>query len=314
VRLNNAAQLASRSADVDNQREQVKLTEARLAKLNEQKASAEITAPQDGMVVYQSSVEGFRWGGNDGPLQIGQEIYPNQLIIALPDTSTMVGVVRVHEALAGNIRPGQEATLKVDAAGGRVFTGRVESIGVMAESGGWGDRNLREYTVRIAIDSSPSDELKPAMRVESRLVLDRVGETLTVPIQAVYSEGPVQFVYKPEGNKFTRVPVRVGKRSDTIAEILGGLAEGEVALLRKPAPGEVISKPWDREQLLAAGYTLDDNGQVLAQRGPGKGGPKPTTVAREQPTEPVADAKPVEAAPAAATTETPGVAAQPAGK
>jgi hypothetical protein len=143
----------------------------------------------------------------------------------------------------------------------------------MAEGGGWRDPNLREYTVRVALDTQGATNLKPAMRCEARIILDSVPETVTVPVQAVFNEGAVQFVYRPSGSKFSRVPVRVGKRSDTIAEIAKGLDEGEVVLVREPSPGEVLAESFSPLALTAAGYKLDEQGKVLAEGGGMRGGP-----------------------------------------
>src|SRR5262245_9110642 len=148
VKLNNKKELEGKEARVEQQRAQVGLIENRLKKLVADKESATMYAPADGLVVYSSSVDRNMWGRSEGPLQIGQQVYPNQLLIMLPDTSEMIAAVRINESLAGKVRPGQPVTVKVDAAGGAVFDGEVESIGVMAESGGWRDPNLREYTVK----------------------------------------------------------------------------------------------------------------------------------------------------------------------
>lgn len=280
VNLNNVSELASKTAELENRRKQLKGAENRLAKLVRQRDEATITARKDGLVVYSTTLErGMRWGGGgDGPLQIGTQVYPNQLLVVLPDTSEMVAALRVHESLSSKLHPGQSVAVKVDAAGGVTFMGTVDSVGVMAESGGWRDPNLREYTVRVALDTK-AENLKPAMRCEGRIILDAVPETLTVPVQAVFNEGPVMFVYVPQGQKYTRKPIRMGRRSETLAEISKGVDEGEVVLIREPTSGEIISEPWRPEQLTLAGYKLGEDGKVLAEgggsRGPmggGKGG------------------------------------------
>jgi len=267
VRLNNDSELASKDAKRANERSSLTIMENRLTKLRTDKNAATMRAPSDGLVVYASSMERNMWGrgGGDGPLQIGQQVWPNQLLIVLPNTAEMIASVRVPESLAGKVRPGQKVTVKVDAASGQVFPGEVESIGIMAESGGWRDPNLREYSVRVAINKGDA-ALKPAMRCEARLVLDQVQGALAVPVQAVFSEGPVQYVYEPKGGKFARTPVRVGRRSDSFAEIARGLEEGRVVLIREPAPGEVIAGPWDTKALEALGYSLDAEGRPLAER------------------------------------------------
>jgi len=269
VKLNNGSELANKEADAKNRSEQLLGLQNRLAKFEKQRNDANIIARKDGLVVYSTTLDrGMRMGGGggDGPLQIGTQVYPNQLLIVLPDTSEMVAAVRVHESMSARVRPGQPVSVKVDAAGGAPFSGTVYSIGVMAETGGWRDPNLREYTVRVALDARGVN-LKPAMRCEGRIVLDVVPETLTVPVQAVFNEGPVQFVYSPRGQKLARVPVRLGRRSDTIAEISKGLKEGDVVLVREPASGEVLSEAWNKDLLLAAGYKIGEDGRVLAEGG-----------------------------------------------
>ena len=265
VQRQNEIQLTSRDADRLNKRRQKTVREQRLAKLEQQLAACEILAPSDGLVVFATSIERNRWGGSgEGPLQIGREVYPNMLLIVLPDTSAMVASVRVHESLAGRVRPGQRASVKIDAFGGTNLSGTVESIGVMAETGGFRDPNLREYSVRVMLDPTElMAQLKPAMRCDSTITLGRVDNALAVPLQAVFNEGSVRMVYTPRGNKYVRVPVSVGRRSDTLAEITAGLEEGTRVLLREPAPGEVLNLPWDEAELAAAGYIRNENGEIV---------------------------------------------------
>jgi len=157
----------------------------------------------------------------------------------------------------------------IDAISGETFFGVVESVGVLAETGGWRDPNRREYSVRIALDHDNSDGvLKPSMRAEAEIMLGAVQDALTVPVQAVFSDGPVKYVHVPRGSRFERVPVQVGRMSDTSAEILKGLGDGTRVLLREPEAGEVLAGDWTREQLEGVGVALDDQGNpITARRG-----------------------------------------------
>ena len=202
-------------------------------------------------------------------------MYPNELVMILPDTSEMVASVRVQESLAGRVRPGQQAMLKIDAAGGKVFVGRVDSIGILAETGGWRDPNLREYTVKIGMATEAEHGLKPSMRCEAELTLDQVGEALTIPVQAVFNDGAVNFVYTESGVRFKRVPVQLGRRSSKVAEIVKGLAEGQMVLVREPSAGEVLAQAWAKAELEAVGYSIGEDGQPVAPQGPGMRGGRP---------------------------------------
>ena len=264
----NQINLSSRESALSTRQRTYELRSGKLEKLQEQMELATIRAPSAGLVVYASSMQNNRnWGGNEGPLQIGSNVRPNDLLMVLPDTSEMVAAVRVHESLAGRIRPGQDALVKIDAAGGRSFPGTVSSIGVLAETGGWRDPNRREYTVRVSLSGGQGQsELKPSMRAEAVITLGDVDDVMAVPVQAVFNDGAIRYVYTPQGNGFVRTPVGLGRRSDTMAEITAGLTESNRVLVRQPKPNEIVEVTWQPEMLKAAGYALDDEGRVIQQR------------------------------------------------
>ena len=293
----NESELASKKADLTNKRRQLELREARVTKLKGELAKSEIKAPTDGLVVYATSLEQFGWMNNNEPLNVGSVIHPNQEIVMLPDTSSMVATVKVQEAMVGRVSPGQHATVTIDAAQGKQFSGKVESIGIMAQSGGWRDPNVREYEVRIDLDiTDGAHGLKPSMRAEAKIVLNEVKDVLAVPVQAVFSEGPNQFVYTASGSRFKQIPVQVGRRSDVYAEIRSGIENGQMVLLREPATGQIIKAVFETPAPNARG------------RGGRPGGPRdgPSTASARSAGAPAAATKAGEAVPAAThATETP---------
>lgn len=271
----NEIQRATKDADRNNKRRQLQVREEKLKKLQTQFVNTKLFAPQDGLVVYATSMnnDNFMMGNDQGPLKVGRRVWPNETLILLPDTSAMVANVRVHEALAGRIRKGQRASIRVDAVGGKSFAGEVDSIGVLAESGGWRDPNRREYTVKILLDEfDRTIGLKPSMRCEAQVLLEQVRDVLSVPVQAIFREDPVRYVYIPENGRLSRVPVRVGRQSDTFAEIIAGLDEGAKVALRDPKPGEALAVSWNEAQLKTVGLKLGSDGKPVGEGG-GMGGP-----------------------------------------
>ncbi len=263
TREQNDINLRNKQAIVETRTEQLRIREERLAELEEQFEAATILAPKNGLVVYASSLR-ENWRGGGEPFDVGTDVYPNQTLMILPDTSEMVASVSVHESLAGRVRPNQRASVKVEAVD-RTFNGTVLSIGVLAETGGWRDPNRREYTVKIALDTADGmGDLKPSMRCDATIYLDHARQVLAVPVEAVFSEGPVQFVYSTRGDRVVRKPIRLGKRSDLYAAIEAGLSAGDTVLIREPRAGEAPTDPWDESQLLAAGYQIGENGEPIA--------------------------------------------------
>jgi HlyD family secretion protein len=279
VKLNNQIELTSKESSRTTKRKQLEIRDARLAELQKQLEKASIKAPVDGLVVYAFSM-GIGW--RETPLQIGQPVYRNELVMILPDTSEMLAGVSIHESLSGRVKPGQPVDIKIDAAGGRVLRGTVESLGVLAESGDHRDQETREYKVKIAIspESYRGIDLKPSMRADATIILGEVTDVLALPIQSVFNDGALKFVYVHDGERAERVPVTIGRISTSFAEITGGLPEGSVVLTRSPKPGEASEDPWDAKVLAGLGFELDSEGRPMAivppvPPPPADGGAKP---------------------------------------
>jgi HlyD family secretion protein len=272
-------ELKSKEADRITAQRKLDTNSEYLAKLKTQLEKSTIVAPADGLVVYATSMERSRWGwGGDGPLTIGRQVHPNETLIILPDTSEMVASVRVHETLASRIHEGLSATVKVDAVGGRIFNAKVLNIGILAEASGWRDPNLREYTVKLTITNPDKVELKPSMRCEAEIIMGNVDNALALPIQAVHNDGMLRFVYvqaKPGSSEYVRRPVKLGRISESLAEVAAGVKDGERVLLRKPGAGEVLDRDFSDAELVAVGLKRGDSGQLVlvnSEGGPGKGG------------------------------------------
>jgi HlyD family secretion protein len=269
VKRRNESELKQKQLTVKNRRTQLDYRTSRVDKLEAQLAACEIEAPAAGLVVYATSINrGRRWD-DEGPYQIGSEIRPRETIIVLPDTRTMIAEVKVHESLTSRIRPGQRATVVVDAVGREAFEAEVESIGVMAESGGWLDPNLREYTVRLRLLHVNGSDLKPSMRCEAQILVDEVAQAQAVPIQAVFSDRGQTFCYVYDDGYFTRQPVATGRASETWIEIKDGLSEGDAVILREPKPSEIRR---EEKSDSAPGAAPEQPGE---RSGPGRGRPAP---------------------------------------
>ena len=242
VRQRHEAEIVRIEADVESARFKLQTATERLDDLRKQLEGCVLIAPNDGLVVYASSLSsGERRGrDNEPPPQVGTELRQNELVMILPDTSRMIANLKVGEALSGRVREGQEAVVYSDSSPNDPVVGTVLGVSVLAESGGWRDPNRRDYTVRVLLEAPPELGLKPSMRCRGDIKLGRVDDAVSVPIQAVFRKGPLAYVYVPEGTGFAPKVVTIGKSSEMSVEVLDGLAEGESVLLRRPSPGEVV--------------------------------------------------------------------------
>lgn len=216
------------------------IREERLEKYEDQLKATIVVAPQDGLVVYGTTV-GNRRGRSD-PIAQGRQVRFNELLIVLPDTREMVAAVKINETMMPVIRVGQKAAVTSDYRPGLIMEGTVSQLGVMAEDGGWFNPDIREYGVRIDLPPGIDDDLKPAMRCTARILIGKLDDVLAVPLQAVVTESKQRYVYVPAADgKVEKRNVTIGKNNESMVEIKEGLAEGDRVLLRRPRPGELLS-------------------------------------------------------------------------
>lgn len=263
VRQRHEAEIETARADVHSRTFQLESREERLADLQQQLEYTTVKAPSAGLVVYSSSLESRR-RGSDEPPDVGTTLSRNELVMLLPDTSRMIASVKVNEALSGLIEPGQRASVSTEAVSDVVFEGEVQSIGVLAESGGWRDPNRRDYTVRILMNDTDGLGLRPSMRARANIHVDQVENALHIPVQSVFREGRNAFVYVPQTDGYASHSVRIGRSSELYVEVLDGLEEGTRVLLRRPQSGEVIRE--DRQLHEEAETIGNPQEEEIAQR------------------------------------------------
>ena len=238
VETRTAASVNSSESNLEAAKSNLESKIERLAKHREQLENCTVVATADGMVVYGTTIKGW---DRDDSLRVGSKVSRNRLLVVLPNTSQMLGDVKVNEALSGHIKAGQPATIRMDAFQESVLSGVVQSIGVLAEDGGWRDPNRRDYSVLIHIENTSNLALKPSMRCQATILVETVTEALYVPIQSVHRNGRTTLVYVADGMRYKAVPVTLGRSSELYVEILGGIGAGDRVLLREPPLGTILN-------------------------------------------------------------------------
>lgn len=190
-----------------------------------------VGAPRAGTVIYASN-----WRGEKK--KVGDSAWRRERIIELPDLERMLARGEVDEADAGRIAVGQRVTFRLDAHPDEVYAGTVESIWrtVQRKSG---TRNpLKVVRLDIALDEADQGRMRPGMRFQGRIEVERLENVLTIPTRSVAPtpEGPVVYrggVLGPEP-----VAVELGVRADSRFQVISGLDVGEHIAEVPPASGD----------------------------------------------------------------------------
>lgn len=152
-------------------------------------------------------------------VRLGDPIQPDRALIEIADLSEVHAVARVPEHLAGRLRPGATARIRVPALPDEVFEGHLLRFGPEAdpESG----------TIDAVFGLKNADyRLRPGMRAEFSLVLSRRANVTSVPRSALQGDPSRRFVYVKDfdlPNAFVKAPVVVGQSNDRFVEIISGL-------------------------------------------------------------------------------------------
>jgi cobalt-zinc-cadmium efflux system membrane fusion protein len=174
-----------------------------------------LTAPIDGLV---SAV-------NIAP---GQPVEPDASLIEILDLSTVHAVAAVPEHLAGTLKRGQQARIRVAGAGNREYLATIEHFGAEADS--------ETATIEAAFHvDNPDLLLRPGMRAEFSIITGKRENVISIPRAALQGDASNRFVYVKHfdlPNAFTKTPVQVGAMNDRYVEIVGGLFPADDVVTR----------------------------------------------------------------------------------
>ncbi|NVK56385.1 MAG: HlyD family efflux transporter periplasmic adaptor subunit [Alteromonadaceae bacterium] len=181
--------------------------------------SLEIYAPYDGLLVYESN-----WRGEKP--SIGQTVFPGRPIAKLPDLSQMQAKGYVLDKQAIGLAPGQPVSIQLEAYPDKVFSGSLKSVSGFSRTISRGNPT-KYFEVTIEIDDQDSPLLTPGRKLNATIEVSQNEEKLLVPIQAIYNQQGINYVFLRDGNRFHRQQIEIGSKNLHFVEVTNGLDEGD---------------------------------------------------------------------------------------
>jgi len=168
-------------------------------------------------LTFNSPVSGYITEKNALP---NMYVQPESRLYTVADLSTVWVNAQIFQTDVGRVRPGDPATVTVDAYPEKTFRGRVDFILPQV------DMNTRTVRARLVFPN-PNLMLKPGMFVNVVLAAP-AGKQLTIPASSVFHSGTrnVVFVNKGEGN-FEPREVELGSRVGDDYVVAKGMKPGE---------------------------------------------------------------------------------------
>ncbi len=190
---------------------------------------AHIIAPYSGVVTW-------RYADTGALVQAGTSSAGAQPVVKLAQTDILRLRIPVPSALAGYVRIGDPAQIRIQSTGEQLSGKVVRTTGEL---------DLATRTLQVEIDLNNADnKLAPGMYADVTLNIQRSGLGLTIPVEAVDSSGPqpAAFVVDAQGHIERRV-LQLGLQSPSRVEVVSGLHDGDrvvAANLSSYTPGEAV--------------------------------------------------------------------------
>src|SRR5687768_14906728 len=184
-----AAQKLISANDIDQIRFDLENARAANRLANLEVSYAHVTAPISGIVASRS-------------IKTGNFVQINTPILRIVDTSQLEAVLNVPERELATLKAGLPVTLSVDAMPGKAFTGTVDRVAPVVDSG--------SGTFRVVCVFDGGDVLQPGMFGRIRIDYDQRADALVVPRVALIEDGGDPALYVVRDKKAARVPVKLG--------------------------------------------------------------------------------------------------------
>ena len=189
----------------------------RLATARAAKPLLTVRAPQSGTVTALLTVPG-------APVD---SLTP---IAAVADLDRLAVDVDLSEFDVAQVRRGLRAIVRVDALGGKAFSGKVAFAALTGTNTGG------VVTFPVRVDIARSARLRPGMNVSVRIIVARRAHVVQVPVEAVSQDEDGQTIVNVVDAKGEPTPraVTIGLSSNKNVEIRKGLRAGEHVALPEP--------------------------------------------------------------------------------
>src|SRR5690606_29109802 len=189
-----------------------------------------ITAPQDGMVIYETS-----WNGNK--IAEGSQISSwNPVVATLPDLTSMQSVTYVNEVDIRKVRTSQQVNIGLDAFPEKKLTGIVSKVANVGQQRPNSDAKVFEVIILVN-ESDPL--LRPAMTTSNAIVAEKLDNAVYVPLEAIHVENDsINYVHMNNG---TKQEVKLGMANSNEVVIEMGLEEGQKVYLSIPDWGDGLA-------------------------------------------------------------------------
>lgn len=207
----------------------VNQVESKLSEAYSTLAKLTVKSPAQGIAIIERN-----WS-TDQKIAVEDQLWPGWPMISLPDLSQMKAETPVNEIDISKIDTTLDAYIRLDAFPDTSFHGRVTDVATLARNKDR-DSRVKVFDVTIVLDENDA-RLMPGMTVSCEIIVDRIKNIISIPMEAVFEKEGKKLVYVKKGGAFEPRQVTVGQDNSDFIIINKGLEENEQVALVDPTQG-----------------------------------------------------------------------------
>jgi HlyD family secretion protein len=159
---------------------------------------------------------------------------PGSVIMTIADRSRMLVRAMVDETEIVKVKPGQRATIEVDAFPDTTLEGEVARIGGMPVTDYGGSEQAVNFPVEVTVKGKETG-LYPGMTATCNIVVAKKDSVVVIPYGALgrrkVEEDEKDVVFIAEAGSAKMVPVKIGVTGDKQAEVVDGVTSGDTLVV-----------------------------------------------------------------------------------
>ncbi len=185
-----------------------------------------VTSPSPGIAIRE-----YNWM-TDMKWQVGDQPYSGTKLIELPDLSVMTAEVKINEVDVSKIVPGLKAIIRSDSYSDTSYIAEITSVANLAQKKDYNSM-VKVFPVTLKIHGKP-ENLLPGLTVSCKITISEIPDVLYIPLEAIFRELDLEFVYLNTVSGFERRNVKTGASNTDFVIITEGLKEGDEIALADP--------------------------------------------------------------------------------
>jgi len=196
-----------------------------LEELRNLQKSFTIHSDANGMVTYAKN-----WDGSKR--KVGSSISMwDPAIATLPDLTKMESKTYANEVDIRKIKKDLPVIIGFDAFPDVTVKGTITNVANVGEEKRGSDIKL--FQVLVNFDEN-NENVRPGMTTSNRILIHKEVEVLMIPLEAVFTQDSISFVYAKSGLSIDKKEIEMGESNLDVVIIKNGLNENEVVYLSKP--------------------------------------------------------------------------------